>query len=252
MNNNVNNQALAPALNAAVMTAVEEIKTIRNMTIQFAQMAEAQIMERLWGIRKEFADDASFGVFVAEQTNIDAKTAVRYVVTWDGARQNRGLRELANQSPDQAMSFVQRLTAGGIKDRVVADDKEVARLLSMPARKQHRELRKLIDAARGDSTATSTASAPATPSAQAPASVTPIKESFAARAKAHAEKIYKAQRLIAEACTELAESDVQRIQQTQRHLMIEAIDMSIDRLEALSGRLLDQLTPDQLAGRFDD
>lgn len=137
-------KTLTPALNTEVMAAVEEIKAIRALTIQMAQIAEAKIMERLWTIRKEFPDDRAFGDFAAEHIKIDAKTALRYVVTWDGARQNREIRELANAAPDKAMAFVQRLTDGGIGE-VIPDDKEVARLLSMPTRKQHQALRELID-----------------------------------------------------------------------------------------------------------
>lgn len=62
------------------------------MTVQIIQTSEAQIMACLWTIRKEFEDEKSFGDFISQHTGIDAKTALRYVVTWDGSLFWRGLR----------------------------------------------------------------------------------------------------------------------------------------------------------------
>ena len=129
----------------AALAAVAEIKALRNLVVQMAQVAEAQIMERLWRVRSEFDDERNYCRFVEFHLSIPQKQALAYVAAWEGARQNRRLRELAQSEPSQAMEFVQRLTDHGLDD-VTEKDSEVARLLSLPPRKQIKVLRELLDA----------------------------------------------------------------------------------------------------------
>ena len=128
------------------MAAVAEIRVLRSLVVQVAQMAEAQIMERLWRCRAEFGDDEpSFTSFVRAELDIAPTEALGYVATWETARKSRRLREMAQSQPDAAMAFVQRLVASGAEAAVVADDAEVTRLLTLPPRQQARALRDLID-----------------------------------------------------------------------------------------------------------
>ena len=135
--------AQVPATPVALNLA-QEIRTLRTVTLQIAQTVEAQIMERLWRIRAEFGSEADFGAFTARQLDIPAEKALAYVTTWEGARKNRNLRELANSKPDQAMALIEGLANG--LDEVGEQDTEVARLLGMPAKKQAAALRELLDA----------------------------------------------------------------------------------------------------------
>lgn len=129
---------------AKVMAAAQEIKTLKTMVVQFAQMAEARIMERLWEIHREIPKETDFKQFVVDYLDMDAERALQCVATWSGARQNRKLRELAQQTPSSAMALIQRLADGGLISGGMADDVEVTRLLSMPPKKRYLALRDLI------------------------------------------------------------------------------------------------------------
>lgn len=126
------------------LEAAQDIRMIKAMLTNIAQFAEARIMERLWEIHREINDDALFGEFVSIHLDMKPDQALRYVTTWDGARQNRGLRELAQQSPNEALMLVQQLAESGLED-ISKVDSEVARVLALPTRKRHAALRDLID-----------------------------------------------------------------------------------------------------------
>ena len=128
----------------ACLAAVQEIKLLQAMLTQVAQFAEARIMERLWEIRRAVADDDAYRRLAARHLDMDGATALRYATTWEGARQNRALRELAQQTPQQAMVLVQSLATHGLDD-IGDDDIEVARVLGQAPKQRQQTLRDLLD-----------------------------------------------------------------------------------------------------------
>ena len=127
----------------ACLAAVQEIRLLQSMLAQVAQFAEARIMERLWEIRRAVADDDAYRRLAERHLDMDGATALRYATTWEGARQNRALRELAQQTPQQAMVLVQSLATHGLDD-IGDDDAEVAALLGRPPKQRQQAIRDLL------------------------------------------------------------------------------------------------------------
>ncbi len=133
-------QAAAPA-NSVVLAA--QANEIIAATRDYVATQKARLMEVLWRLRRQFADDDEFTAFAGEHLDIKVDAALAHIAVWDESRYNRQLRELAQQKPDEAMRFIQDLTGGDALD-VVRDEPEVARLLSLPPRKRTEAIRDLL------------------------------------------------------------------------------------------------------------
>ena len=151
-------QVAAPSAKAAALAA--EIVALRAFTVRVAEFLRGRYMELLWELRREWPEgpigDDSFERF-AGGLGLDPDEASRQVGVWDHARAHRSVRELANKSPEQAMTFVSRLMHMDGEGDLPSpdDDPEVAKIMTMPPRKMSREIRKLIDTAREPATADS-------------------------------------------------------------------------------------------------
>ena len=133
---------------AAALDAVREIKLLQSMVRHVAQFAEARLMEKLWDIHRAIPDEGAFREFIAGHLTLPPDEALRYALTWDSARENKALRELAHTAPNDALRLVNDLAvdAGDSPPEV---DPEVTRILSLPARRRHEAIRDLVDAQQG-------------------------------------------------------------------------------------------------------
>lgn len=146
-----------PATETAIssMTALQaalQINALHETALKLAQTIQAQLMEAAWVIRREIPDQEQFSDFVKLRTSLNPDDAWRMADAWRIARSNRDLREMAQTKPSGAMRFIQQLVDAGVADEENTDDGEVARLLSLPARKRTQEIKRLIDDAQGAQT----------------------------------------------------------------------------------------------------
>ena len=125
----------------ASLTALEAAAELNALHGAMHQLM-ARMMECAWVIRRQLPGDEAFAQFIAARTVIGPKMAARMVETWEIARQHRGLRELANRDPDEAMSFVAALSDYR-REGLANADPEVVRLLTMPKSKWLKELKRL-------------------------------------------------------------------------------------------------------------
>lgn len=133
---------------AAALDAVREIKLLQSMVRHVAQFAEARLMEKLWDIHRAIPDEGAFREFIAGHLTILPDEALRYALTWDSARENKALRDLAHTAPNDALRLVNDLVADG-GDGPPEVDPEVTRILSLPARRRHEAIRDLVEARHG-------------------------------------------------------------------------------------------------------
>ena len=135
-------RALAFEPPPAALAAVQEIKLLQGLVNQVAQFVEARMMECLWQVKQVIPDEEDFAAFIGAHLDMAPATAWQYAVTWDTARENRGLRSLAQTAPDDALRLVRETAEAGHDDEI---DTRVTQVLSLPARRRHEALKELID-----------------------------------------------------------------------------------------------------------
>ena len=140
----------------AAMTAAEAAQRIRawhDALRHLSSMAEAQVMAAAWAIQRELPDRPAFDAFVGATLDgvMTPDQAWLSAQTWDAARSNRGIRDLARTHPDRAVEFMRTLVDAGQADRVAnldEDDRAIADLAAAPPREFRSRLRRLYAAER--------------------------------------------------------------------------------------------------------
>ena len=129
--------------------AMQQIKALRGAATVFAQMMEAQVMEQLEVIRREFgeAHERDFLAYIKEELGWKADATQKRIAVWRAVRQNRAVRELAQQQPHEAFGVIGEMVQAEIA--IEPEDQEVARILTMPAARRRKEMRLLLDRASG-------------------------------------------------------------------------------------------------------
>ena len=140
------------------MAAAAEIRAWHLTLRTIGSAAEAAVMRACWRIRQAHPDTEEFGRFVFNELGgcMTPRKAWLLADTWEVARKNRKVHELAASQPDKAVAFVRDFT-----DAVAAvdgdetlplpldeDDKEVVALLTAPPKKRRAKLRELVAARR--------------------------------------------------------------------------------------------------------
>ena len=133
-----------PTPTVTAIRLAAEVNQIVKTTMDFIYEQEAKMMERLWLIRREFNDDVEFATFICDQTELMPGDAIKRVLTWNEARNNRELRELAQARPRELMRVVVDLVDGGL-DSVARDAPEVVKIMAMPPRKRSAEIKRLLE-----------------------------------------------------------------------------------------------------------
>ena len=131
----------------AVLDELRRVQAICNTMHAVAQVLEAQMMESLWKISKEVPERPAFERLVREHTNLQPERAWLMAQTWESARRNRDLRELALDRPSEALALVSEFVEAGLDDRLESlsdDDREVAAIIAKPPRKRTAAIRELI------------------------------------------------------------------------------------------------------------
>lgn len=163
----------------SVAAALARIRAWHSALRAVARVAEAQIMAACWVIRRAAADRGDFERLVAGELAgvLAPDRAVAMAETWEVARRQRALRDLALADPGDAMAFVHDFAGAVGAERLRTldeDDREVAALLAAPPRRRRAQLRALVRLRRG---------APAEPAASpAPADAGPGPEAAEAAA----------------------------------------------------------------------
>lgn len=133
----------------AALDAAARVRALYETAVAFADQIEAQMMEALHFICGEVGNLA-FDAFVAQHTPLRPVEARRMVETWDVARKQRDLRELARNRPREAMSLVRTFVDAGADsaqiDAFGTDDKAVAEVLALPPRRRNARIRELVHA----------------------------------------------------------------------------------------------------------
>ena len=121
-----------------VHDAAARICSLFDTALALSAAIEAQMMEALHEIRRATPDEETFRAVVAEMTPLRPADAARMVETWDVARRQRDLRELAQNRPREAMSLVRAFADAG------AGDAEVTAVLALPPRKRNARIREMV------------------------------------------------------------------------------------------------------------
>ena len=139
---------------ATAAAAVQTIRTCRGLARVLWEAIEAKVLEACWVIRREHPDRPAFVAYVARQLDgeMDPERAWLAAETWDVARSNRRVRELAVDRPTDAMDFVAEFVREGREAELKAPDSEIGRrsveILTAPKKKRDRMLHDLLDAER--------------------------------------------------------------------------------------------------------
>ena len=135
-----------PVATLSAIQAAQHIRVVVAFTRTIAEMAEAQIMEAAWIVRRDYPERGGFDRFVAEQLGetMSPDRVWRYAETWDAVRASRPLRELAQRRPGEAVSLIAEYRdAGGDTEALDAADRHVQQALSQPKRTRARLFREM-------------------------------------------------------------------------------------------------------------
>ena len=123
---------------ANALEAAHRIRAVHETMVAISRIAEAQVMEAAWTIRREHPDRDAFERFVAERVGVLApEKAWLMAQTWDAARGSPELRDLARTRPADAMDFVRGYVEAGLQERLGGldeTDRAAVRLASQPRR----------------------------------------------------------------------------------------------------------------------
>ena len=118
---------------------------------EVAPVAHAQIMESWWVIRQEHPERPAFDAFLHAQgldRFSDVDQAWLMADTWDVARRQRSLRDLAADHPSDAVSSVWEFVQAGRKEdlaKLNENNRKVAEILSLPPRKRTAAIHDLVE-----------------------------------------------------------------------------------------------------------
>ncbi|MXW01593.1 MAG: hypothetical protein F4X59_17530 [Holophagales bacterium] len=119
-----------------------------------AQIMQAQVLEGMWEVQKAIPDESQFALFVERETPFTADQGHRMVKTWEVARSQRELRELAQSKPSEALGLITSAIDEGV-DLADEDDATVAKIMALKPRKRHSAIRELVQQSKsGESSAT--------------------------------------------------------------------------------------------------
>ena len=232
---------LALAEGAPPATAVEAIGRIRiwhEALKTLAAVAEAQIMEACWTIRREFPDRPQFDAVI--DTNLSGvlqpDRGWLMAETWGVARRQRDVRQLVSSQPDAAMRFVREFVDAGTAEQLELldeDDQTMAELLSATPRQRRLRIRGLLAAERAAAAGRSPADIRRIEELEAAAGVTSMDDHPAARLRERLAQLAEAERVLretAEATEGLGAAATER----QRAQLLAYTDRIIDHAEAIA------------------
>ncbi len=136
---------------AAVLEELRRIRAVCGLARAVSQMLEAQLMESLWKVRREVSERGAFEGLIRSHTELEPGRAWLMAETWEVARRNRELRELAADRPREAMALVSQFVEAGVEERLEdlgKEDREVAEVMAKPPRQRNAAIRELIAAGR--------------------------------------------------------------------------------------------------------
>ena len=131
--------------------AVWRIRAWHDAMRTLSAIAEAQVMQACWVIRREHSDRGDFDAFCAAQglaPIMGAPQAWLMAETWDVARRQRPLRELAADRPTDAIAFVRGFVEAGHEEdlrELDEDDQRVVEILAAPPRARRSKIRALLE-----------------------------------------------------------------------------------------------------------
>lgn len=131
--------------------AAHRIHAWHTTLTEVARVAHAQIMESWWVIRREHPERPDFDAFLAAQgldRFADPEQAWLMADTWDVARKQRSLRDLAADHPSDAISFVWEFVEKGRAEdlrKLGENHPKVAEILSLPSRKRTAAIHDLLE-----------------------------------------------------------------------------------------------------------
>ena len=142
---------LARGAPGTAIQAVWRIRAWHDAMRTLSAIAEAQVMQACWAIRREHSDRPDFDAFCAAQglgTIMGAPQAWLMAETWDVARRQRPLRELAADRPTDAIEFVKGFVEAGREEdlrELDEDDRRVVEILAAPPRARRSKIRTLLE-----------------------------------------------------------------------------------------------------------
>ncbi|MYD99746.1 MAG: hypothetical protein F4Y03_00495 [Alphaproteobacteria bacterium] len=135
--------------------AVEAIRACRDALRVLWDAMESRVMESCWVIRREIPDREAFTAYVRERLDgvMEADRAWAAAAAWDAARSNRDLRRLASRRPAEAVDYMYEFVKAGREDLAGGDvgdeaQRRAVEILSAPAAKRTRMVRRLIESER--------------------------------------------------------------------------------------------------------
>ena len=118
-----------------------QLLSLRGLAQQIGEMLEAQILEHLWRIHQAFERECDFIFFAESELHMGGAAACYQAEVWGAARENRRLREIAQQQPHRAMQLVADLAYTPASE---INHAGVAEVLALPARKRATAIHELL------------------------------------------------------------------------------------------------------------
>ena len=132
------------------LDAVSRIRIWRSVLQSLSGLAEAQIMEACWVVRREHPSRARCVAWLQERApELDADRCWSMALAWDAARRHRPLRDLAATRGGEAARLVRSLVDAGAPaetDEELDDvGREVVDIMSSPASRRTARLREMVE-----------------------------------------------------------------------------------------------------------
>ena len=139
------------ALSEDARVLVERINTLRDLAVTYMQSVRGNMLESMLELRVALGNDpGAFNAVVdAHFPWISQEKATKLVDLWSEARRSRSMQALVDDSPVDAIRFLEDLTDVAIVDQDV--ESEVGRLLSLPPNRRNKEMTRLIEQDRAAS-----------------------------------------------------------------------------------------------------
>ena len=232
----------APADSLTALEAAQRIRAWRDTVQTLSALAEAQVMEATWAIRREHPNRAAFDAFVVRELDgaLESDRAWSMADTWDAARRNRTLRDLVRRRPEEAITFVRDYAEATEHAGFGEDDREAAQLLAAPPRKRRAMLRELQAAARAGRKRRDPNDATVSRDPERDATATRVRT--AARDGSPIEGLAEDARRLAHRADEF-DALRGRLSGSARHRLLRLADMAMRSVEQIKSALQEERTP---------
>ena len=140
----------APVATLTALQAAHRIIALHDVACAVFTAVHRQVMQAAWVIRHEHPEREGFDRFCAAHGLDNVMPSERVWLaaeTWEVMRRQRGVRELAERRPDEAIQFVAEFVSRGAAqklERLGENHPRVVEICALPAKERTSEIHRLI------------------------------------------------------------------------------------------------------------